>query len=339
MTNQQAELMKMFGITSEVTSRQENKATPNQLQTISNMCVQKKQSVPANLNDFTFNMASAKIDELKQLRVVSESQIKTIKESIVELAEVNVTVAEPDYDTLTGGKDGSASKFITQLFAMKDIYVKKHISEAQWLKCLMPMMACLEIDFESEGINRYETLENGMKRFLTVEEFHVQCDNVFTFKTASEFISKWMPVKNEWTKTRIRPGQANRILQLLERTGGTISNLELMAFSIEQADKYIQDLGEALSAPNVTSMEGASKYEDPRDIVVTQDDIDQQMNNLLHSLIALSNYEGSHTAEEMLSDKKLLSAYIRFLLDDGLVTIQQLVELTDGTDCIKVIFS
>lgn len=336
---QAEELRLLFGITNSTTARSANKATPGQLEFIARLCEQKKQPLPENMQNFTFDEASAEIDRLKTIFPANDKQINLIKQIIGRLAEAKITVAEPDYNNLTGGGKGTASKLITELIALQNIYVKRQITAGQWERGLLPMLGCIDIDFEGSGVERYEKLENGFKRFKTIPELEEACKNAFSFSSASEFIGKWTPVLNEWRSTRIRPGQANRILQLLERTGGTLSNMELMAFSIDQADAYIQELQTALSKPNVTSLESEAKFDEPKSNVrVTVDDIEKELNDLLHALIALSNYEPVETVEQVLSDKQLFAEYIKYLLDEELISIEQLVELTDGGNCVQFIF-
>lgn len=334
---QAEELKLLFGITNTTTARSANKATPGQLKYITQLCEQKKQPLPTG--ELTFDEASAHIERLKSIFPVSPKQVDLITKTIAELSAAGVHVDAPDINTLTGGPHGTASKFITELLALKAIYVKSPITPGQWERGLLPMIACIDIPFEDAGVARYEVLENGFKRFKTIAELEVACKEAFSFTTASEFIGKNAPILNEWRSTRIRPGQANRILQLLERTGGTLSNLELMAFSIEQADAYIQELQTALSKPNVTSLESEAKFDEPKSNVrVTVDDIEKELNDLLHALISLSNYEPVETVEQVLSDKKLFAEYIKYLLDEELISIEQLVELTDGGNCVQFIF-
>lgn len=336
---QAEELRLLFGITNSTTARSANKATPGQLEFITRLCEQKKQPLPENMQNFTFDEASAEIERLKSIFPVSAKQIDLINKTIAELEAAKVHVDAPDINTLTGGREGTASKFITELLTLRKIWVKTPITDAQWERGLLPMVGCIDIDFESAGVARYETLDNGFKRFKTVPELEEACRNAFSFTSASEFIGKWTPTLNEWRSTRIRPGQATRILQLLERTGGTLSNLELFAFSQDQADAYIQELQTALSKPNVTSLESEAKFDEPKsNIRVTVDDIEKELNDLLHALIALSNYEPVETVEQVLSDKQLFAEYIKYLLEEELISIEQLVELTDGGNCVQFIF-
>lgn len=138
----------------------------------------------------------------------------------------------PDFNTLSGAYDGSASKMIQSLIELSK-KVKLPITEKQMI-LIQNMQLCPDV---------YETLTDEEIANLSKNDAH-------------EYISKFNAKYLEWKKTRLSPAQFQLIETLTERTGHKLEYSAIMTLDTSAATKFIEQIqrelkDEALTAPTL----------------------------------------------------------------------------------------
>jgi hypothetical protein len=305
------------------------------------LCEQKRRKPIDNYESLTFNELSVLIDELKELRPISDAQLQAINNCLERLAKVGI-FPDIDIDNLTGGREGTASKTLDYLFKL----VNKHCppepqppSDKQ-LEYVASMYLCPAVAFEDYGVERWIYLENGMKRRPTSEEFIDALRKAFDRASISDFINKYRGEFNEWRNTRIRPGQLKHILNLLEKHGGSqVDELTLLQFSQDEADAYIKQLLDELKVPLPTSI-----INDTRELAPSPSTIDEayeqqykELENIFFGLM-METGEEIDNIDEFLSDKNQIREWFAFLLEKEFITPDRLLEIIESNDLLAEMF-
>ncbi len=202
--------------------------SPGQITTYMDVC-KRKGITPQDLtNVTTFDEMSELIKTAIAYFPASPGQKDMIKKKIASLSEMNVTIAEPDYSTLTGGKEGSASALIQALIKMEDDAKLSAPPTHKQLGWLVNMFLCPDIGFEEYGVNRYIELDefdektgNPLRKVMTEDEFADELEAKMTGKEASSFIEKFSHVHQTWKFSRLTANQKTQIRELEDRIAGT----------------------------------------------------------------------------------------------------------------------
>jgi len=217
-----------------------NRPTPRQQQYYIDLC-ERKRIKPKDINSFTFDTLRAEIEQMRAMPdPASPRQIEKIRElekEIIELGGELKPITEKFINSLTGGREGSASSFIQTLFDMRTSMndVAKP-SDAQ-LQIMVEWFLCPDIPFEQYGVEKrvylehlssYSTdvdtpdkLEQRLWRYVTPTEFAQRISERITRKDASAFIDRYRGVFYEWRKTRVTQQQVRYIRELEDRLSNT----------------------------------------------------------------------------------------------------------------------
>ncbi|MFY9421657.1 MAG: hypothetical protein WAP91_01450 [Bacilli bacterium] len=316
-------------------------STPRQHKFYLDLCEQKRRTPVEGYESMSFNSLSALIEELKDLRPVSDAQLQALNNCLERLAKVNI-FPDIDIDSLTGGREGTASKVLDYLFKL----VNKHCppepqppSDKQ-LEYVASMYLCPSVNFEDYGISRWIYLEDGTKRRPTSEEFIAILKESFDRSSISEFINKNRSEFNEWRATRIRIGQLKHILNLLEKHGGSqVDELRLLQLSQEEADTYIEQLLDELKVPLQTSL-----FEETRELAPSPSTIDEayeqqykELENIFFGLM-METGEEIENLDEFVSNKDQIREWFAFLLEKEFITPDRLLEIIESNDLLAEMF-
>lgn len=186
---------------------------------------------PKDINPMTSEQLSKEIEQLRALPYPpSDAQMSKIKELVDEISEIKgkkMKLKEGLLESLTGGRNGTASKLIQTLFEKrKQLNELAHPTEQQ-IKTLVEWFFCPDIPFEDHGIQKKiyleklsywgtdysvpEELETRPWRLVTPDEFAKQIKQKLTQQKANEFISAHRGKFYDWKKTRITQNQINTI--------------------------------------------------------------------------------------------------------------------------------
>lgn len=371
--------------------------TPRQVETYLNMCHDRLLK-PVNYTNFTINEMSQEIDRIKSLR--SRAQIDKIYEKIDFIKSLGINLdtflMNVNFDELTGGRDGTASKLIEELFAIeKECNVMLPPTDEQ-LDQITGWMLCPDIPFEDFNIKRTKDLGDGFWRRLTPEEFRTECAKNMKRNQASKLIDDFRGTFFEWRKSRISKAKMDYIRRLESRlvsvyipkedvisvdiNGDRVTSVkhkvtdktktydptafvpltddELFMFSDDDAEYYI-DILKAESRrryyANKTSDEeltfeelrtnadentiqadqkaGSVEAACTKEFIALQDAIfklesvggyeNSEAHDAISSLLTSDGFDSKTITEAKLN----LRSYMLYLVDEGFITLQGLVEL------------
>ena len=235
------------------------------------ICEQKHQPMQ-DISTWSYDELYAENQRIKSLNIASESQMSMITDKIKELQEVGYDLDiisdkwQADLDKgLTGGKEGTASLLIQDLFqAIKESKNMIPPTEEQ-IKLLIKMYPCPEVPFENFGIiRRYidvaEMWEIKTKKIERKEvwhrpsykEFEADVIKKMTHADTSRFISEYRGIHFAWTKTRITLGQVKLIKDLETRQ---------MKIGAPPAIEYATNIfGKSVQKPIVTPVSNTKGY-------------------------------------------------------------------------------
>mgnify|MGYP003575005404 CR=1 FL=1 len=233
------------------------------------LCLRKKR-VPANINEMTAEQLGKAIEELLALpEPASPKQIEMLKDMFKELIELGASdVRMPSdkfFNTLTGGRDGSASQWIERTRQKrKSFYSVMQPSEEQ-LERLVSWYLCPDIPWEQLETKDIETTDffgNYMRgkaepirtkvemedifiaegvpawRKMTADEFREELASKLTYSLASGVLDRYMGKFYEWRRTRIQPGRI-KFIRDLEKS---LANLRKPKVLKQHADgEYFED--------------------------------------------------------------------------------------------------
>jgi hypothetical protein len=174
----------------------------------------------------------------------SPSQMLKINETIAEMqahgAKINISAEK--LNSLTGGREGTASKMIEFLMQQKaKLNIVAPASEAQ-INTIAEWFLCPDIAFEDYNIERKVSMPSVSPtawRFMTPDEFKTQLQEELSRSEASKMIDQYRAVFYEWKKSRITKAQMNHIRQLDERLASIESQAEV-TFAVDQDGNIIE---------------------------------------------------------------------------------------------------
>jgi len=163
-------------------------------------------------------------------------KIKELETEIISAGGAMKPMTQATLDSLTGGREGTASSLIQMLFDTRnELSETAPITEPQ-LKIIVEWFLCPDIPFESFSseevydkkelandnesrtitieIDRRIALEDNLWRLMTVDEFESEIKSKLTKKRASKFIDAYRGVFYDWKKTRITESQVKYIREL-----------------------------------------------------------------------------------------------------------------------------
>lgn len=217
-----------------------NLATPSQKRFYMDLC-ERKRVRPKDIDKMTFDAMSKEIEQLRALPdPASQRQIDKILElqkEIVDLGGELKPITQATLNSLTGGREGTASALIQTLFDMRtNMNDVASPSDAQ-LQIIVEWFLCPDIPFEQHGVekkvwldhlNSYSTdvdtpekLEARRWRYVTPSEFAERIKAKMTRRDASAFIDQHRGTFYEWRKTRTTQQQIRYIRELEERLSDT----------------------------------------------------------------------------------------------------------------------
>lgn len=174
------------------------------------------------LATMTYQQVKAEVDRLQRITPASDAQKQKIRDLMDTLAKMGQPVLHDVYmiDQLTGGKEGTASKFIQELQA--EIEKNAHlvpVTDGQ-INTLMSWYLCPDVPFENFGITRTVKMpEISPKawRYMYEDEFRHELATKMTKQNASQFIDTFRGVVYTWRNSRINDQQFAYIRQLEQR--------------------------------------------------------------------------------------------------------------------------
>lgn len=317
--------------------------TQGQIQFYLNMCAQKHLEPQDNYLTLSFNEMRELLDKTKNYFPASQTQLELINQKVEILAKAGVNV-NIEFDKLTGGREGTASKIINKLIELEKANVKIPPSEGQ-LRLLVSMYPCPDCNFETFGIPLFHYIEDTKIR-LTPDEFADEICKVFDKTEASQFIDYNMTAFNEWKKTRIRPNQLSYLKTLLERCEQQIDEVELLMMSIETASELIDRLvKETKERPATSITEKSLGFEDlPMNIVTieqAQEIEDNKLRDAIFSIISQTGYEPDNI-DEICAGGDELRDYLLFLVSDEnehLISVEDIINTIGDSAILQEAFA
>jgi hypothetical protein len=315
-------------------------STPRQHKFYLDLCEQKRRTPVEGYETMSFNNLSSLIEELKDLRPISDAQLNALNNCIERLAKVGI-YPDIDINSLTGGREGTASTTLDFLFKLvnENCPPESQPPSQKQLEYVASMYLCPAVAFENYGVERWVYLENNMKRRPTSEEFIASLKEAFDRATISDFINKYRGEFNEWRNTRIRPGQLKHIINLLEKHNSQVDELTLLQFSQEEADVYIKQLLDEIKVPLKPSI-----VNDTRELAPAPHTIDEayeqelkELKNIFFGLM-METGEEIEDIEEFISNKEEVRAWFQFLLEKELISADRLLEVIDSNDILSEMF-
>ena len=306
------------------------KPTLGQLKYYTDLCKQRNIK-PEETASLDYDKVSAMIKEMLKFYPASPAQLDLIRDKLANIRKLgyDAKTTEDDLKRLTGGREGTASKFIETLIAKEtELEANAPITENQ-LKTIVSYFFCPDIDFESHNIPRRIDIdvEKGLWRKPTPQEFAENIASTFNKKSASEFINQSGSIFYDWKKTRIRPNQLNYIKELEKQlcndsklrevrvavdTDGKIVEMDksanvqvkgttyvphtdeqLIQYSIEQASQFINQLKSEIARHEDSAME-ENLPEYVRTPKTEQEALDKEfaiLSSMMYKLEAIAGYE------------------------------------------------
>lgn len=297
-----------------------SKPTPNQVRFYNDLC-ERKRITPKSINSFTFDQLAKEIEEMRKMPdPASQRQIDKIRElekEIIELGGDLKPISQAVLNSLTGGREGTASSLIQSLFDMRtNMNEVAPPSDAQ-VQIIVEWFLCPAINFEQFGItkrvyldhlNSYSTdvdspdvLEKRLWRSVTPTEFAEQIKKKMTKKEASRFIDDNRGTFYEWRKTRITSQQVNYIRELEKR----LSNIE----TPKQVEWAVVD-GEIVQITNTKHKgeyyaEGYTPFSDMQLAQMSYEEASEWIDRLKYEIsLKNSGYQSMHNEEEVYGDNQ-----------------------------------
>lgn len=228
--------------------------TERQIQYYRDLCAQRKVT-PKNYILMSYDELAQEIATVKDFYPASDAQIKIIKDKLQSLSEFGQEINAPDFSTLTGGKNGTASSLIEALLKLERQHTDKiGVTEPQ-IEMLVGMYLCPDVPFEAIGVNRKvllnpvisyssdmpydEQFAHQTWRKMTPDEFANEIKNKVTKRDASAFIDAHRGIFHTWKTTRIRPEQERYIRQLEDRMAD-LSSPTVVEWSVDINGNMVQ---------------------------------------------------------------------------------------------------
>lgn len=299
-----------------------NKPSERQIKFYYDLCERKKVT-RKDITQFSFEQLGKEIDELqKRPDPASDRQITKIREleqEIISLGGDLKPIGDDVINSLTGGREGTASSFIQALFDMRsNMNIIAPPTDAQ-LKILVEWYLCPDIPFESFSseevfpmknganvaesqtitveINRGIDLGNGQWRHMTPNEFAEEIKSKMTKRQASKFIDDYRGSFYDWKKTRITEQQIKYIREL---------EMRLANISAPKAVEYAIVDGEVQEIRNTTVDYNAEwnpmAYEPADELALAQlsfEEASQWIDQLKSEVDRANRYQSMYNEEEL----------------------------------------
>ena len=142
----------------------------------------------------------------------------------------------------------------------------------------------------------------------------------FSKDMASEFLNKFKVEFNNWTRTRIRPGQFAYMKTLYERLGQQVDESTMLQFSMEEAGIVIDGLLKASKEtykPEIIVNREIKVA--PKNTEEARVQSEEDLEKLLYKIIAETGEEPVDGVDELLAHPELVKDYVVFLLENGLM--------------------
>lgn len=300
-------------------------ASPKQVSYYMDLC-KRKNVVPKDIASFTFETIGKEIEQLNKLPdPASPNQILKIKELEKEIIQNGgnlVPLTEDEMRQLSGGRNGTASEKIQELFNMRQTLSDVLPPTEQQLQILVSWYLCPDIPFESiqndkflpleEGaneqklvseiitINKRVQLEGKQWRLMTPQEFANELNSKFTRKLASRFIDEHRGKFYAWKNTRATQGQIDYIRELEAR----LANI----YTPRQVEYALVDGQQVQITQSSTRLDYApTAYEGLNDMQIAQmstDDASVWIDRL-KSELDRGTYETMYNEEEVYGDSQV----------------------------------
>lgn len=135
-----------------------SKPSQGQIKYYNDLCNQRNIK-PESIEGWTFEKMSETIGELLKFKPASPKQLELIKEKVTKLTQLGKEVQVPQ--SLTGGLDGTASKFIGELIEMEKEFADLDKPSDKQLEMILGMYLCPSVNFEDYDINK-KIVINGL---------------------------------------------------------------------------------------------------------------------------------------------------------------------------------
>lgn len=191
-----------------------------------------------NVLDFTYNQLESYINMIKNYYAPSIKQ----KYLIVNTC-TRVGIKVPIIDKMSGGREGTGSQFIEELFTYEKTLSTTTPPTEKQIELIIDLLYCPFVSADTLEIERIKEIE-GFKVYCTDEELKIQLIDKVNKSQASEFIEMEKPVYLEWKKTRLTVLQEKRIKQLSDRLGklNGLGFKKTLANNMDMSEEYM--LGE-----------------------------------------------------------------------------------------------
>jgi len=231
------------------------KATAQQKFTYEKLCADKNIEVNAMYTTWDYETLAKEINKvmaMKRVQAISEGQ----KTTIIDVCERNGWEV-PSLSGLTGGREGSASKLIQELFDLEKTYNNNRpLTEAQ-KEMILDMYYCPDVLFEDlhEDFGTQSLTVDGRVYWtrIDIDRMNIELEGKVTQTQAREFLNKYKGAFYDWKTTRLTETQMHRIQGLQERSYmEQMSDTKLLQFSKKDAERYIMMLESSLRDRDLT---------------------------------------------------------------------------------------
>lgn len=233
---------------------------------------ERKNVKPARVEQWDSQRLSREIDRLDKLPTSpSPAQLEKIMSLHEELSQIIKLepLTKEFIDSLTGGRNGTASSFIETL--QQQLRDNEHLAPPteQQIRQITSWFLCPDIPFEAYNINTRITTERFVSYstetnkgitesgreielsdsqwiLMTPEEFASELKRKLKREQAREFIGRYQSTFLEWAKTRLSQGQEQRIRQLEE----DLMTLEPTSFGVAFNIRNGEIVEEEIQRPN-----------------------------------------------------------------------------------------
>lgn len=202
-------------------------------------------TTPEEIALLSFKQVREELQELQSRPApATPSQMEKINTIIAEMQAhgANINISAEKLASLTGGREGTASKLIDFLMQKKGaLNIVSPASEAQ-INTIAEWFLCPDIPFEDFNINKKVLMPDVSAtawRFLSVEEFKAELTAKLTRSDASRLIDAHRAVFYTWKQSRITKAQMKHIRELDERLASIESQAEV-TFAVDLDGEIVE---------------------------------------------------------------------------------------------------
>lgn len=306
-------------------TQKERKPSVKQIQYYKDLCEQKRQ-VPKDISTWTSQELAKEIEVLKSFYPASQAQLDRIKKRIGELIDAGQNYVMPS-DTalgkLTGGREGTASKFIEQLDAEYAKLSSILPPTEKQIEFLVSMFLCPDIPFEEFNISRRIELGDGLWRRPTPEEFADEIKKKMKKNEASKFIDMHRGTFHNWKNTRIQPNQIEYI-RTLEQRMQNIDKPTVVEFSVDQDGNIIQVQKQVSDKSKNWNPKAYTPIDEMELLQMSKDDASKYIDQLKFEL---ANKELTNFGEQ--SDETLTLEHLRIVKNESDIKAKEFTSLQE----------